>query len=69
MHRCGMGQTIHSATDMMSYAGDLRRAAKQATAPEQAEKIQRSAAALEKTALNKIGQAGPGIGALLDLLT
>jgi len=64
-----MGQTISSTTDMMSYAGDLRRAAKQATAPEVSEKIQRSTAALEKTALTKVGQAGPGIGALLDLLT
>jgi hypothetical protein len=64
-----MGQSISSTTDMMSYAGDLRRAAKQAVAPELSEKIQRSAAALEKTALTKIGQAGPGIGALLDLLT
>lgn len=64
-----MGQSISSTTDMMSYAGDLRRAAKQAAAPELSEKIQRSAAMLEKTALAKIGQAGPGIGALLDLLT
>lgn len=47
-------------------AGELRRAAKQAPAPELAEKIQRSAAELEKTALARIGQAGPGIGALLD---
>ncbi len=64
-----MGQTISSATDMMSYAGDLRRAAKQAIAPDVSEKIQRTAAALEKTALTKVaGQAAPGIGALLDLL-
>jgi hypothetical protein len=61
-----MGQAISSATDMVSYAGDLRRAAKQATAPDISEKIQRSAAVLEKTALTKIGKAGPGIGALLD---
>jgi hypothetical protein len=64
-----MGQTISSPVDMVSYAGDLRRAAKQATAPEEAEKIQRSASALEKVALAKIGQAGPGIGKLLDILT
>ena len=63
-----MGQTIHSVTDMLSYAGDLRRAAKQATAPEEAEKIRRSAAELEKVALAKVGQAGPGIGKLLDIL-
>jgi hypothetical protein len=61
-----MGQTIASATDLVSYAGDLRRAAKQATAPEVAEKIQRAAAEIEKTGLAKVGQAGPGIGALLD---
>jgi hypothetical protein len=64
-----MGQAISSVTDMVSFAGDLRRAAKQVSAPEEAEKIQRSAAILEKTALAKVGQAGPGIGALLDLLT
>ena len=29
-----MGQTISSVPDMISYAGDLRRAAKQTTAPE-----------------------------------
>jgi len=61
-----MGQTISSATDMLSYSGDLRRAAKQASAPEIQEKIQRSANTLEKTALTKVGLAGPGIGALLD---
>jgi hypothetical protein len=61
-----MGQTITSVTDMVSYAGDLRRAAKQATTPEEAEKIQRSANTLEKTALATVGQAGPGIGTLLD---
>ena len=43
-----------------------RRAAKQATTPEEAEKIRRSANTLEKTALAKVGQAGPGIGTLLD---
>ena len=60
-----MGQTIHSVTDMVSYAGDLRRAAKQAT-PEVAEKIQRSAAELEKTALARVSDAGPTLGKLLD---
>jgi hypothetical protein len=62
-----MGRTIASVVDMVSYAGDLRRAAKQAPA-ETAEKIQRSAQELEKTALARIGQAGPGIGLLLDKL-
>ena len=61
-----MGQTIPSVVDMVSYAGDLRRAAKQTAAPETAEKIQRSASDLEKTGLAKVGQAGPGIGKLLD---
>ena len=51
---------------MVSYAGDLRHAAKQTTQPELAEKIQRAAVELEKSGLAKVGQAGPGIGALLD---
>ena len=63
-----MGQSINSVTDMVSYAGDLRWAAKQARAPEEAEKIKRSANELEKVALAKIGQAGPAIGKLLDIL-
>jgi len=63
-----MGQTITSVTDMVSYAGDLRRAAKQAPAPEVAEKIQRSASELEKTAFNRLGLTGPGIGTLLDTI-
>jgi hypothetical protein len=61
-----MGQTITSVTDMVSYAGDLRRAAKQAATPEDAAKIQQSARTLEKMALAAVGQAGPGIGTLLD---
>jgi hypothetical protein len=61
-----MGQSISSVTDMVSYAGALRRAVKQAPTPETAQKIQRTAAELEKTALARAGQTGPGIGALLD---
>jgi hypothetical protein len=61
-----MGQSISSVTDMVSYAGALRRAVKQAPTPETAQKIQRTAADLEKTALTRVGQAGPDIGALLD---
>ena len=61
-----MGQTIPSAAAMVSYAGFLRHAAKQTTQPELAEKIQRAAVELEKSGLAKVGQAGPGIGALLD---
>ena len=63
-----MGQTITSVTDMVSYAGDLRRAAKQTPEPEVAEKIQRSASELEKTAFNRLGLTGPGIGKLLDTI-
>jgi hypothetical protein len=61
-----MGQAIGSATEMVSYAGDLRRAANQMAAPELAANIQSAAAEIEKTGLAKVGQAGPGIGALLD---
>jgi hypothetical protein len=61
-----MGQTITSVTDMVSYAGDLRRAAKEALTPETADKIHRSATELEKTALDKAGVLTPGIGRLLD---
>jgi hypothetical protein len=63
-----MGQTITSVTDMVSYAGDLRRAAKVAPTPEVAQKIQTSAAQLEKTALNRVGLHAQGIGRLLDTL-
>ena len=50
-----MGQGISSVVDMVSYAGALRRAVKQAPTPETAQKIQRSAAELEKTALTRVG--------------
>jgi hypothetical protein len=63
-----MGQTITSATDMVSYAGDLRRAAKQAPTPEVAHKIQSSAQQLEKAALTRVGLTAAGIGTLLDTL-
>ena len=63
-----MGQTITSVTDMVSYAGDLRRAAKQAPTPETAQKIQTSANQLEKTALTRLGLTAPGVGKLLDTL-
>ena len=61
-----MGQTISSVTQMISMAGDLRRAAKTATQPELAVKLQSSAAILEKSALAKVGQNNPMIGQLLD---
>jgi len=63
-----MGQTISSVTDMMSYAGDLRRAAKQAPTTEAAQKMQTSAQHLEKNALTRVGLTAPGIGQLLDKL-
>jgi len=63
-----MGQTITSVTDMVSYAGDLRRAARQAPTPETAQKIQTSANQLEKTALTRLGLTAPGVGKLLDTL-
>ena len=61
-----MGQSISSVTDMVSYAGALRRAVKQAPTPETAQKIQRSASELEKTALSRAGLTDPNIGRLLD---
>ena len=61
-----MGQAITSITDMVSYAGNLRRAAKQQSVPEVAQKIQRSAQELENTALKHISQAAPNMGKLLD---
>lgn len=63
-----MGQTITSATDMVSYAGDLRRAAKQAPTPDVAQKIQSTAQQLEKAALRRVGLTAQGIGTLLDML-
>jgi hypothetical protein len=64
-----MGQTIGSVPQMISFAGDLRRQAKQTTEPEQAIKLNIAAAKLETTALAQVGQTSPHIGALLDLLT
>jgi hypothetical protein len=61
-----MGQTINSVTDMISYAGDLRRTAGKTADPETAAKIQRSANELEKTAIARMNEAGSGIGLLLD---
>jgi hypothetical protein len=51
---------------MVSYAGELRRAAKQAG--DTADKINRSASDLERVALAKVGQTRPGIGRLLNIL-
>ena len=64
-----MGQSIQSVTDMVSYAGDLRRSARQAQAPEVPGKIQRAADQLEQAAFNRLSLTGPNIGRLLDTLT
>jgi hypothetical protein len=61
-----MGQTITSVADMVSYADKLRRAAKIAPNLEAGSKTQQSASRLEQKALNQVGQATTGIGALLD---
>ena len=63
-----MGRSINSVVEMVSYAGDLRRAASKTPDPETAAKIQRSAEQLEKTAIAKVSDAGPGIGTMLDTL-
>lgn len=63
-----MGHTISSATDMVSYAGDLRRAARQAAVPELSQKIRTSAEQLEKAGLQKAGLTSPALGKLLDIL-
>ena len=65
----GMGQTISSPTDMISYAGELRRAAKREAMPERAQQIEQSASRLEKSAINQVAKdAGPRLGKLLDTL-
>ena len=62
-----MGQTITSATDMISYAGELRRAARRMPEQELALKVQTSAVQLEKTAIQQVAKSvAPQIGALLD---
>ena len=63
-----MGKTITSVPDMVSYAGELRRAAQQAPTPEISAKLQQSAVALEQKGLSQLSQLGPGIGRLLDTL-
>ena len=63
-----MGRSINSVVEMVSYAGDLRRAAGKTPDPETAAKIQRSAEQLEKCAIAKVSDTGPGIGQLLDTL-
>ncbi len=61
-----MGQTIQSAVHMVSYAGELRRAATQAR-PEIAQKLDHSARVLEKSGLEKAGVNTPCVGTLLDM--
>ncbi len=62
-----MGQAITSATDMISYAGELRRAAKAMPQAELAQKVQQSATQIEKAAIQQVAPAAAqGIGRLLD---
>ncbi len=64
-----MGQTISSVPNMIAFAGDLRRDAKQVTTPpDLAVKLKTAAAMLESQALAKVGQTSPAVGKLLDLL-
>jgi hypothetical protein len=63
-----MGQAIHSATEMVSYAGDLRRSARREQAPDVARKIQHAADKLEKMAFDRLSLNSPNIGKLLDML-
>jgi hypothetical protein len=67
-HSGAMGQVLDSATDMVSYAGDLRRSARHERAPELAAKIQGAADRLEKSAFERLSLTGPNIGRLLDTL-
>ncbi len=61
-----MGQTITSLNHMVSYAGDLRRQAREAQTPDLAAKLQQSATKLETEAFTKAGIDNPKIGKLLD---
>ena len=63
-----MGQSLVNASDMIAYAGDLRRASQQAKAPALAQKLSQSARVREKAALQQVSMNAPGIGALLDRL-
>lgn len=64
-----MGQTITSATDMISYAGELRRAARREPQPEVAQKLSESAHQLEKTGIAQVAKdTAPHIGRLLNTL-
>lgn len=61
-----MGQSLSSINDMVSYAGDLRRAARQEAALEDAPKIRRAAAEMEQAAFARLSLKGEAIGRLLD---
>ena len=63
-----MGQTISSVAQMVSFAGDLRRSAKQAPEPEVSAKLAEAAKTLEAQAFAKAGITNPNIGALLDII-
>jgi hypothetical protein len=61
-----MGSSVGSVPQMISFAGDLRREAGKAAAPEMAAKFQTAAKTLETQALACVGQTSPLIGKLLD---
>ena len=61
-----MGSSIGPVDQMIYFAGDLRRQAKQAAEPELASKLQSAAKQLETTALAQAGITNPMIGKLLD---
>lgn len=64
-----MGQAITSPTDMISYAGELRRAARREPEPEVAQKLTESAARLEKSGIAEVAKStAPHLGKLLDTL-
>ena len=63
-----MGSAISSVTHMILTAGDLRHAARQASAPDLAVKFETAAANLETAAVAQVGRTNSTVGALLDML-
>ena len=63
-----MGQAITSVPQMVHYAGDLRRGAKDAATPDLSNKLQTAAKQLETQAFAQVGATSPNIGKLLDLI-
>lgn len=65
---CGMGASLLSVNEMVSYAGDLRRSARHEPAPDVARKIRQAANDMEKTAFARLSLTSATIGKLLDTL-